>query len=210
MVPRRTCRALAVAWAFMCVHAVDAAQSSQPAAQQTAPATTAPATAAEGDDGSKLPVSLDRIREGIQREPALKIDFLDPNIPLFRIHVEENAIKLEDYWKVGPDTAVSRMVRPSHASRQHHEFIRMTTPTAYLATVPMGGNPLHPVGPPIIEISKGIKKILSNAERGRIRRQIQEELKAIEANQAQQQQQQPEQTPAGTNGASKPVPNDPR
>jgi hypothetical protein len=192
MVPRRACRVLAVAGAFTCILWIPPAvhaQSPQPAAPRAPGQQTSPPPATEGDDGAKLPVSLDRIREGIQREPKLKIDFLDPNIPLFRIHVQENAIKLEDYWKVGPDTAVSRLVRPSHASRWHHDFLTMTTPKDYLATVPMAGNPVHPVGPPILAISKALKTVMSNVERGRIRRQIQEELKAIEANQAQQAQQ---------------------
>jgi hypothetical protein len=220
MVPRRACRALALAGAFTCVLGIPPAvqaQSTQPASQPTQ-------AAPEGDSGAKLPVSLDRIREGIQRDPKLKIDFLDPNVPLFRISVHENTIKLQDYWKVGPDTAVSRLVRPSHASRFHHDFLMMVTPKDYLATVPMQGNPVHPVGPPILDIAKGIKKILSNRERGQIRRQIQEELKAIEANQAAQQAQQasepakPEtaQPASAQPEAAKPktpppsVPNDPR
>jgi hypothetical protein len=181
MAPLRTCRALAVAGAFMCVLAIPPAvhaQSTQPAAQ----------AASEGEDGSKLPVSLDRIREGIQREPKLKIDFLDPNIPLFRISVNEKPLKLEDYWKIGPDTAVSRDVRPYHASAWHNEFLNMTTPKQHIAASPFGifGNPMFPVGPPVFAISSALKKGFSNMERGRIRRQIQEELKQIEANQSQQ------------------------
>ena len=191
----------------MCVLAIPIAvhaQSTQPPSQPAPAQQTSPTAAAESDDGSKLPVSLDRIREGVQREPKLKLDFLDPSIPLFRIHVQENAIKLEDYWKVGPETAVSRLVRPSHASRWHHEFLSMVTPTDYLATVPMQGNPIHPVGPPILEISKALKKVFSNVERGRIRRQIQEELKELEANKAKEEQ------PAQTQQTTVPRnPNDP-
>lgn len=164
------------------------------------------AQSTQPQDGSKLPVSLDRIREGVQREPKLKIDFLDPNIPLFRISVHEKGLKLEDYWKIGPDTAVSRDVRPSFASTWHHEFLSMTTPKQHIAASPFGifGNPVHPVGLPVGEITTALKKAFSNAERGRIRRQIQEELKTIEANKSQQapqaqqtqQPQQPEQPPA--------------
>jgi hypothetical protein len=185
--------------------AVHAQSTQQPATQPAAPA-------AEGADGSKLPVSLDRIREGIQREPKLKIDFLDPTIPLFRISVNEEPIKLEDYWKIGPDTAVSRDVRPYHASAWHNEFLNMTTPKQHIAASPFGimGNPALPIGPPVLAISSALKKALSNMERGRIRRQIQEELKAIEANNAQEAQQSSE-------AASKPAPapaprnpNDPR
>jgi hypothetical protein len=206
MTPLRTCRALALAGAFMCVLAIPPAvhaqseQQSQPATPQ--PATPQPATQpSESEDGSKLPVSLDRIREGVQREPKLKIDFLDPNIPLFRISVNEKPLKLEDYWKIGPDTAVSRDVRTYHASTWHHEFLNMTTPKQHIAASPFGimGNPMFPVGPPIFAISSALKKAFSNMERGRIRRQIQEELKQIETNNAQQKQQaetETQQTPA--------------
>jgi hypothetical protein len=186
----------------MCVLAIPPAvhaQSAQPASQST--------PAAEGEDGSKLPVSLDRIRQGVQRDPKLKIDFLDPDIPLFRISVQEKPLALEDYWKIGPDTAVSRDVRPSFASTWHHEFLSMSTPKQHIAASPFGifGNPVHPIGPPVLEITSAIKQAFRNAERGRIRRQIQEELKAIEANtpqQTQQPQQQPQQTPAGSNGGA--------
>lgn len=186
----------------MCVLAIPPAVHAQSAQPATRPASQA--TPTEGEDGSKLPVSLDRIREGVQREPKLKIDFLDPNIPLFRISVQEKGLKLEDYWKIGPDTAVSRDVRPSFASTWHHEFLSMTTPKQQIAASPFGlfGNPIHPIGPPVLEITKALKNVFSNAERGRIRRQIQEELKTIEANKSQQTQQTqqaektPEQTPA--------------
>lgn len=195
----------------MCVLTVQMAVV-RTAAAQTAAAQT---PAAAGDDGAKLPVSLDRIREGIQREPQLKIDFLDPDIPLFRISVREKPLALEDYWKVGPDTAVSRDVRRSYASAWHHEFLSMSTPKQHIAASPFGifGNPVHPVGPPVLPMIGAFKQVLSNAQRGRIRRQIQEELKALEANKSEQAQPPPQQSPqpAGSNGAaSRPVPNDPR
>jgi hypothetical protein len=183
----------------MCILAIPPpvqAQSPQPAsppaqaqAQAQTESQTQPAATA-GEDGSKLPVSLDRIRDGIQREPKLKIDFLDPTIPLFRVSVHENGIKLSDYWKIGPDTAVSRDVRTFHASQWHHDFLSMTTPKQHIAASPFGlfGNPMFPVGPPALAIGSALKKAFSNMERGRIRRQIQEELKIIEANKAQQTQ----------------------
>jgi hypothetical protein len=215
MAPLRTCRALAVAGAFTCILAIPPAvhaQSTQPSSQSTHPvaqptqtASQPTQTAAEGEDGSKLPVSLDRIREGIQREPALKLDFLDPSIPLFRVHVEEDAIKLSDYWKVGPDTAVSRDVRPYHASRWHHDFLSMVTPKQQIAASAFGlfGNPVFPVGPPVLAISSALKKAFSNMERGRIRRQIQEELKEIEANKSREARQTQKAAESSDSAASK-------
>jgi hypothetical protein len=173
----------------MCVLAIPLAVRAQSPQQ---PAST------NSEDGSKLPVSLDRIREGIQRDPQLKIDFLDPNIPLFRVSVHEKGLKLEDYWKIGPDTAVSRDVRPPFASTWHNEFLNMTTPKQQIAASAFGlfGNPAMPVGPPVLAIGSALKKVFSNAERGRIRRQIQEELKQIEATRSQQTQQTQQTQPA--------------
>jgi hypothetical protein len=197
MAPLRTCRALAFAWAFMCVLAIPPAVHAQ-SAQPAHPAKPAQSASSEGEDGPKLPVSLDRIREGVQRTPKLKIDYLDPSIPLFRTSVTEKGLKLSDYWKIGPDTAVSRDVRPSFASTWHHEFLSMTIPKQQIAASAFGifGNPIHPVGPPALEITKALKSVFSNAERGRIKRQIQAELKEIEANKSQQasQPQQAQQT----------------
>ena len=189
MAPFRTCRALAIAGAFMCVLSIPPAVHAQSTQQPAAAA--ASASAPQGEDGSKLPVSLDRIREGIQRNPQLKLDFLDPTIPLFRVSVHENGLKLEDYWKIGPDTAVSRDVRPPFASTLHNEFLRMTTPMQQVAASPFGifGNPMYPVGPPVLAITSALKKGFSNMERGRIRRQIQEELKELDANNARAAQQ---------------------
>jgi hypothetical protein len=210
MAPFRTCRALALAGVFMCALTIPPAvhaQSTQPVSQTAQPSS-------EGEDGSKLPVSLERIREGIQREPKLKIDFLDPTIPLFRVSVHEKGIKLEDYWKIGPDTAVSRDVRPYYASTWHNEFLSMTTPKQQIAASAFGlfGNPLYPIGPPVFAITSALKSAFSNMERGRIRRQIQEELKALEANNEannarQPQTQEAEQTTSGTsNGAQQTSP----
>jgi hypothetical protein len=217
MAPLRTYRALAIAGALMCVLVIPPAVHAEAPQQPTTVST--PAASAD-EDGSKLPVSLDRIREGIQRNPQLKIDFLDPTIPLFRVSVHENGLKLEDYWKIGPDTAVSRDVRPSFASTWHHEFLSMTTPKQQIAASPFGlfGNPVHPIGPPVLAITSALKKGFSNMERGRIRRQIQQELKELEANNAraaQQTQPQTQQAPAQTEEtAAKPAaprnPNDPQ
>lgn len=150
-------------------------QTQAPAAQ---PADEKPA---EGIDSSKLPVSLDRIRQSLQHESKLTLDAIDPDIPLFRTSVQQTTLKLEDYWKIGPDTAVPDYVRPFFASQLHYDFLRMTAKES-VATDPFGafGNPLQPVGPPVLPIVNGIKKGLSNIKRGRIKRRIEAELKAIE------------------------------
>ena len=210
----------------MCILAIPSAVHSQstqqPATQQPAAQQPAaqPASSSEGD--TKLPVSLDRIREGLQHESKLRMDFLDPSIPLFRVAVQEKGLKLSDYWKVAPDTAVSRDVRPPFASTWHNEFLRMTTPQQQIGASAFGifGNPQYPVGPPVLAITSALKKGVSNMERSRIRAQIQEELKEIDANnarqtpesqEAQDAQQTPPATPAAPTPATAPRnPGDPR
>jgi hypothetical protein len=208
-----------IGWTFLVAGLSSApawAQTVQPVQQspvtpqiEPKPADAKPAGAkpAEAIDGPKLPVSLDRIRDGLRRESALKFDFFDPSLPVFRTSVEQTPLKLSDYWKIGPDTAVADYVRPFFASQLHYDFIRMTA-RENVATDPFGafGNPLQPIGPPILPIIGGIKKGLSNMKRGRIKRQIQEELKEIEANQAESTQNPAVATPPAKAPAQPPVP----
>jgi hypothetical protein len=159
-----------------------------PCAAQTQTQTPAPPPAQP--DLSQVPLSLDRIREGVQREQKLNIPFLNPDTPVFHVHVEENGLKLGDYWKVGPDTAVSRDVRSPYASNWHHEFLSMVTPTQRMGvgTSPFGifGNPVYPVGVPVLPISSAIKSAWRNYQLDRIRKQIADELKEIEENRRRQ------------------------
>ena len=142
----------------------------------------ADATPAEVIDTSKLPVSLDRIRQRLQRESTLTPQSIDPNVPVFRTSVQQTPLKLEDYWKIGPDTAVADYVRPFFASQLHYDYMKMSARES-VATDPFGsfGNPLQPMGPPVLSIINGISKGRSHIKRGRIARQIEAELKAIDA-----------------------------
>jgi hypothetical protein len=156
-------------------------------------------------------VSLDRIRQGVQRESTLTLESIDPNIPVFRTSVRQTTLKLEDYWKIGPDTAVADYVRPFFASQLHYDFMKMSA-KENVATDPFGsfGNPLQPMGPPVLPIINGITKGLSHIKRGRIKRQIEAELKAIEANHAAPEDSQEESQPedAKKPGTAKPQPPD--
>lgn len=135
-------------------------------------------------DLSQVPLSLNRIREGVLREQKLNIPFLAPDTPVFRVHVEEEGLKLSDYWKVMPDTAVSRDVRPYFASTWHHEFMSMVTPKQQIAASPFGlfGNPVYPVGAPVLAINNAIKSAWRNYQLERVRKQIADELKQLEEN----------------------------
>jgi hypothetical protein len=176
MFPRGTVSLVAACTLLVLLAGPCAAQTQPPSQPQPAP------------DLSQVPLSLDRIREGVLREQKLNIPFLAPDTPVFRVHVEENGIKLSDYWKIGPDTAVGRNVRPPFASAWHNEFINMTTPKQQVAASAFGlfGNPGMPVGMPVLEISKAIQKAWRNYQLERIRKQIQDELAQIEENRRRQ------------------------
>jgi hypothetical protein len=150
--------------------------------------TQTPAQQPEQPDLSQVPISLDRIREGVLHEQTLNIPFLSPDTPVFRVHVEEKGLKLEDYWKTRPDTAVGRDVRPPFASTWHNEFMRMVTPKDQVAASAFGlfGNPAYPIGAPALAINDAIKKAWRNYQLERIRKQIQDELQQIEENRKRQ------------------------
>jgi hypothetical protein len=206
---RRTGRTLIVAGL-----SVGAVPASDGWGQTAGPATARPPAdgkPAEISDASKLPVSLDRIRQGVQRESKLTLESIDPSIPVFRTSVQQTPLKLEDYWKIGPDTAVAAYVRPFFASQLHYDYIKMSA-RENVATDPFGsfGNPLQPMGPPVLPIINGITKGLSNIKRGRIKRQIEAELKAIEANHAAPEDSEKESQPedAKKSSPAKPQPPD--
>jgi hypothetical protein len=175
-------------------------EPAHPASAQTPPTqnpssqeSAKPNPALDPPDISRIPLSLDRIRREVEREPRLRIDFTASGVPLYRISVQERVLKLEDYWKVRPDTAVSRDIRASYASNWHHEFLSMVTPKQQIAASPFGifGNPVHPVGVPGLTIGNAIGRAWQSYELEQIRRQIQDELKQIEENQRRLVQQSP-------------------
>jgi hypothetical protein len=132
-----------------------------------------------------LPVSLSRIRDALGHEPKLLLPFMSPDTPVFRTVVLGKTLKLEDYWKVRPDTAVGKDVRPAFASTWHNEFMRMTTPSQQVGASVFGlfGNPAMPVGAPMLAIGSAIKSALRDHERAQVRQQIKEELAALDARQ---------------------------
>jgi hypothetical protein len=180
---RRVGRTLIVAG--MLYGAISAEDAWGQAAEGTPAKQDVDAKPAEVIDASKLPVSLDRIRQRLQHESKLTLESIDPNIPVFRTSVRQTPLKLEDYWKIGPDTAVADYVRPFFASQLHYDFTKMSA-RENVATDPFGsfGNPLQPMGPPVLPIINGLTKGLSNIKRGRIKRQVEAELKAADVNHA--------------------------
>jgi hypothetical protein len=146
---------------------------SPPASSQTAPVTpTAPVTA----NVDKLPISLDRIREQLDREPVLSIDLLNAlSIPVFRTETRSDLVFRPDpnFWK---DDDVAPYARPQ-VNRWHNDFQKMVNPNLPTGYGPGGG---VDVLPGLQSIFSGIRHMNQERERVRVRQQIQDELRAID------------------------------
>jgi hypothetical protein len=97
-------------------------------ANQNPPSTSGitqqPPVAGRADDGrtprSELPISVDRIRDGLAREPVLRLDVQ----PVYRVEIRERRPR---YWDLEADFTFPEEPRTS-TTRWHDEFLAMVTP----------------------------------------------------------------------------------
>jgi hypothetical protein len=158
--------------------ALGAQQQSSSAPNQSTPpsASTATQTAPNPAEADKLPISLDRIREQLAREPAFTLNMLHAldEIPVFRTETRSDLVFRPDpnYWK---DNDVGSYVRPS-VNQWHYDFMKMTNPN-----LPAGYGPGTGIDvlPALQSAFSGIRHAFSEHERAQVRRQIQEELRII-------------------------------
>ena len=98
--------------------------SAQLASAQTAPAGSTQSSGEQPNrqDGtpSQLPVSVERVREGLTREPAMRLDVQ----PIFRIEIKERRPR---YWDLQSPFLFPVEARSSN-TRWHNEFLSMVTP----------------------------------------------------------------------------------
>ena len=69
----------------------------------------------------ELPVSFERVRDGLAREPVLRLD----SLPVFSLTVNERRPR---YWDLQSPFLFAREPRTS-TTRWHDEYLSMTTPT---------------------------------------------------------------------------------
>jgi hypothetical protein len=95
-----------------------------PASAQQAPVAPAPAGSTAGPAGppsqDALQVSVDRIREGLSREPVIRLD----SQPVFRVAISERRPR---YWDLQSPFLFTVEPR-STTTRWHDEFLSMVTP----------------------------------------------------------------------------------
>jgi hypothetical protein len=153
-----------------------AASMSASAAQQTPPSTQATSgTIATSTDVDKLPISLDRIREQLAREPAFSANLLHAlDIPVFRTQTQSDLVFRPDprWWK---DDDVGSYVRPT-VNRWHYDFMKMVNPNLPTGYGPGSGADVLPA---IQSAFSGIRHAFQEREASKVRQQIQEELRAI-------------------------------
>ncbi len=147
-----------------------------PVGPATAQTTTAQPVQADID---KLPVSLDRIRERLEKEPALSIDFFNTaGIPVFRTETRSDLVLHfdKDYWNLEGDP--NTYARPT-VDKWHYDFQKMVNPN-----LPTGYGPGTGVDvlPGIMSVINSFKESRNEHERERVRQQIQDELQQIEDN----------------------------
>jgi hypothetical protein len=125
----RGCAAVALMAGSLAVTA-----SAQQASAQTASAGSTRATGQQPqprDSTTGPPVSIERVREGLKREPALRLDVQ----PVFRLEVRERRPR---YWDLDLQSPFLFPVEPRASStRWHNEFLAMVTPQEASAYSPM-------------------------------------------------------------------------
>jgi hypothetical protein len=91
------------------------------ASAQQAPVPPAPAgSASSAPPPAELPISIDRVRDGLSREPALRLD----KQPIFRVEVNERRPR---YWDL-PSQFLFEAEPRGVSGPWHQQFLAMTTP----------------------------------------------------------------------------------
>ena len=91
-----------------------------PAAAQAQTATRQPPGEAEADPEASLPTSVDKVRDGLAREPVIRLT----TQPIFRVDINERRPR---YWDLEAPFLFPVEPRTS-TTRWHDEFLAMTTP----------------------------------------------------------------------------------
>jgi hypothetical protein len=187
------------------------------AAQQAPPAepnqTTTSVHPAANVDVNNLPISLDRIREQLDREPAFSLNLLRAlDIPIFRVEQRSDLVfKVDPNWWKEDD--VGPYVRPT-VNRWHYDFMKMVNPDLPTGYGPGSGVEVLPA---IQAVFASIRHASQERERARVRQEIQDELRVInEARRKaglpplQQASPQSEQMPESNSGNSDPTSRSPK
>jgi hypothetical protein len=119
----------------------------------------------------ELPVSLERIRRGLDQQPTITVTYGVSNLlPFFQVKVEEQWLDIDGQWR--ETLPVPTFVRPSRGLT-HHEFVGMVTPDLFRGTVQ---HPCCDVLPAIEALGSAIARGRRKRAESRARREVQKAL----------------------------------
>lgn len=108
---------------------VNASAQQAPGAPAPAGSTQSPRDQPPPPPADALPVSIDRVREGLTHQPAMRLDIQ----PVFRLQITERRPR---YWDL--QSPFLFQVEPRSSTTQwHNEFLAMVTPSEASAYSPM-------------------------------------------------------------------------
>ena len=121
-----------------------------------------------------LPVSLERIRKGLEAPPSATVVVAEPGMPpRYRVTVQEK-LDIERLWR--EDLPVPSFVRPPRGL-VHDEFVAAVTPDLFRGTVQY---PCCNVLSAIEALGSAIARGARKRAESRVRREIKKELEALE------------------------------
>jgi hypothetical protein len=121
-----------------------------------------------------LPVSLERIRKGLEEPPVVTVVTTEPGMPpRYRVTVQEK-LDLERLWR--EDLPVPAFVRPSRGLT-HHEFLGTVTPELFRGTAQ---HPCCDVLPAIESLVSAINRARRTRAESRARREVRKALEELE------------------------------
>jgi hypothetical protein len=120
-----------------------------------------------------IPVSLERIRRGLEREgPALSA--APPEVSIFRVRVTERRLPYDLLWQ--GDQVVPSYVRPRQPIG-HYNFLSMATPEAFRSGT------LYPccipVMPAVQSVQRAVRRGIRSYAQARAKRIVQEDLERL-------------------------------
>ena len=125
----------------------------------------------------QLPVSLERIRRGLDQSPSIPVTYGLANLtPFFRVTIEEQWLDVERQWR--ETLPVPTFVRPSRGLT-HHEFVGIVTPDLFRGTVQ---HPCCNVLPAIEALGSAIARGHRKRAQSRARREVRKALEEFKKN----------------------------
>ncbi len=122
-----------------------------------------------------LPVSLARIRRGLEQPAGAVVVSTEPGMPpRYRVIVQDNLLDVERLWR--EDLPVPTFVRPSRGL-VHHEFLGAVTPELFRGTAQ---HPCCDVLPAIEKLGSAIARAHRNRAESRARREVRKALDELE------------------------------